>query len=152
MNKIIAIAFVTIIFASACTKKSGEATAPQGTTTTNATAPTTQTATTEPKIESTDIVVGTGAEAVSGKDITVHYTGTLKDGTKFDSSVGREPFNFKLGAGLVIKGWDIGVAGMKVGGKRKLVIPPELAYGERAVGPIPANSTLNFEVELLNVK
>jgi FKBP-type peptidyl-prolyl cis-trans isomerase len=151
MKKIIALAFVTLVLASACTKKSGETTPPPNTPETN-TAPAAQTTVNEPKIESTDLVLGTGAEAVSGKDITVHYTGTLKDGTKFDSSVGRDPFNFKLGAGLVIKGWDLGVVGMKVGGKRKLVIPPELAYGERAVGPIPANSTLTFEIELLSVK
>jgi len=79
--------------------------------------------------------------------------GTLTDGTKFDSSVDRgQPFDFELGAGRVIKGWDEGVAGMKVGGKRKLVIPPDLGYGGRAIGKIPANSTLIFEVELLDVK
>lgn len=106
----------------------------------------------ELKIE--DTVVGTGAEAVSGKEVTVHYTGTLTNGTKFDSSVDRgEPFTFNLGAGEVIEGWDKGFAGMKVGGKRKLTIPSEMAYGERGAGAsIPPNSTLIFEVELLGVK
>jgi peptidylprolyl isomerase/FKBP-type peptidyl-prolyl cis-trans isomerase FkpA len=101
-----------------------------------------------------DEVVGTGAEAVSGKHVTVNYTGTLTDGTKFDSSLnpGRTPFDFNLGAGEVIAGWDQGVVGMKVGGKRKLTIPPSLGYGSQAQGPIPANSTLIFEVELFKVE
>ena len=102
---------------------------------------------------SEDITVGTGTEAVAGKHVTVNYRGTLIDGTVFDSSYERgTPFDFDLGAGQVIAGWDQGVVGMKVGGKRKLVIPPALAYGDRAIGPIPANSTLVFEVELLDVK
>ncbi len=102
-----------------------------------------------------DIVVGEGDEAVAGKTVAVHYTGWLKDGTKFDSSVDRgTPFEFPLGAGRVIKGWDEGVAGMKVGGKRIMLIPPELGYGERGAGGgvIPANAVLKFEVELLAVK
>lgn len=100
-----------------------------------------------------DAEVGKGAEAVAGKVVTVHYTGVLTNGTKFDSSKDRnEPFKFLLGKGQVIKGWDQGVAGMKVGGKRKLTIPPELGYGAQNVGPIPANSTLIFDVELLNVE
>jgi FKBP-type peptidyl-prolyl cis-trans isomerase FkpA len=102
----------------------------------------------------TDDVVGTGAEAQPGKTVSVHYTGWLLDGTKFDSSLDRnQPFQFPLGGGRVIKGWDEGVAGMKVGGKRTLVIPPNLGYGAQgAGGVIPANATLKFEVELLDVK
>jgi hypothetical protein len=96
---------------------------------------------------------GNGIKAENGKTISVHYTGVLEDGTKFDSSLDRrEPFSFKLGAGQVIKGWDLGILGMEVGEKRKLTISPELGYGERgAGGVIPPNSTLIFEVELLNV-
>ena len=106
---------------------------------------------TEMKIE--ELQVGTGTEAVAGKTVTVHYTGWLTDGKKFDSSLDRgDPFKFKLGAGQVIQGWDKGVAGMKVGGKRKLIIPPQMGYGERgAGGTIPPNATLVFEVELLGV-
>jgi len=105
----------------------------------------------------TDQVEGAGAEASAGMTVEVHYTGWLfvdgNRGSKFDSSVGRGPFRFSLGAGQVIKGWDEGVAGMKIGGKRELIIPPQLGYGARAIpGVIPANSTLCFEVELLSVK
>ena len=101
-----------------------------------------------------DTVVGTGPEAVAGKGVEVHYTGTLADGTKFDSSHDRKkPFSFRLGASQVIKGWDEGVAGMKVGGTRKLVIPGDLAYGARGYPPvIPANAQLTFVVELLKVQ
>jgi peptidylprolyl isomerase len=101
----------------------------------------------------TDLVIGDGAEAVSGQPVLVDYRGTLANGIEFDSSYSRnQPFSFPLGAGRVIQGWDEGVAGMKVGGKRKLVIPPDLAYGERgAGGVIPPNATLTFEVELLRV-
>ncbi len=98
-----------------------------------------------------DLTVGEGSEAVSGKEVTVHYTGWLTDGEKFDSSKDRkQPFTFPLGAGHVIKGWDQGVVGMKVGGVRKLTIPAALGYGARgAGGVIPPNATLVFEVELL---
>lgn len=107
---------------------------------------------TELKIE--DLVVGTGEEAVAGKTISVHYTGTLTDGTKFDSSKDRgTPFEFTLGVGQVIQGWDQGFSGMKVGGQRKLIIPSELGYGAQGAGGlIPPNATLIFEVELLGVK
>lgn len=104
-------------------------------------------------LEYRDEVIGDGPEAKPGQRVRVHYTGTLRDGRKFDSSRDRgEPFAFHLGAGEVIRGWDEGVAGMKVGGRRTLVIPPELGYGARAVGGglIPANSTLVFDVELLD--
>ncbi len=113
------------------------------------------------ELKKIDVKQGDGAEAVAGKAVIVHYTGWLYDpsaqdghGAKFDSSLDRKvPFGFMLGAGKVIKGWDEGVAGMKVGGKRTLVIPPQMAYGERgAGGVIPPNSTLIFDVELLEVK
>ena len=100
-----------------------------------------------------ELVVGSGDEAVAGMQVTVHYTGWLTNGDKFDSSKDRDdPFSFGLGQGQVIRGWDEGVAGMKVGGKRKLTIPPQLGYGARgAGGVIPPNATLVFEVELLEV-
>ena len=113
------------------------------------------------ELQKTDIKQGTGAEAVSGRPVLVHYTGWLYDpaapetkGSKFDSSRDRGvPFGFFIGAGKVIKGWDEGVVGMKVGGQRRLVIPPQLAYGERgAGGVIPPNATLIFDVELVDVK
>jgi len=113
------------------------------------------------QLQITDTTVGTGAEAVKGKTVVVHYTGWLYDpakpdkkGRKFDSSVDRgSPFTFPLGAGKVIKGWDEGVSGMRVGGKRTLVIPPAMAYGSRgAGGVIPPDATLLFDVELLGVR
>ncbi len=101
-----------------------------------------------------DLVAGDGDTACAGQGVSVHYTGWLTDGSKFDSSVDRnEPFSFTLGRGMVIRGWDEGVKGMKVGGKRKLTIPPQLGYGAAgAGGVIPANATLVFDVELLQIK
>jgi FKBP-type peptidyl-prolyl cis-trans isomerase len=105
----------------------------------------------------TDLRIGTGADAVNAATLTVNYTGWLYDasrtdlkGLQFDSSIGRTPFTFTLGAGQVIKGWDLGVPGMKVGGLRRLVIPPSLAYGEARTGSIPPNATLVFDIELLS--
>jgi FKBP-type peptidyl-prolyl cis-trans isomerase FkpA len=111
-------------------------------------------------LQVTDVKVGTGTEATNGKSVTVHYTGWLyresaadKHGTKFDSSRDRnQPFVFTLGVGSVIRGWDQGVLGMKVGGQRTLIIPPSLGYGSQANGPIPPNATLVFDVELLGVQ
>jgi FKBP-type peptidyl-prolyl cis-trans isomerase len=110
--------------------------------------------TTDSGLKYIELKEGTGKAAKAGDTVIVHYTGWLKDGTKFDSSKDRgDPFGFKLGAGRVIKGWDEGVAGMKVGGKRKLIIPPELAYGKRGAGNvIPPDAELTFEVELLKIK
>lgn len=99
-----------------------------------------------------DVECGDGAEATRGDSVTVHYTGTLENGEEFDSSVGGEPFPFKIGGGDVIAGWEEGVPGMRVGGTRKLTIPPELGYGESGYPPvIPPNATLEFEIELLEV-
>ena len=111
------------------------------------------TITTESGLQYEELTEGTGAEAAAGQTVSVHYTGWLTDGQKFDSSKDRnQPFEFSLGAGMVIRGWDEGVQGMKVGGVRKLTSPPELGYGARgAGGVIPPNATLVFEVELLDV-
>ena len=116
--------------------------------------PTSPTAT----FSTTDLTVGTGTTAVAGKTVTVQYTGWLYDpngtdhkGTQFDTSIGKAPFIFVLGAGKVIAGWDQGVPGMKIGGSRRLVIPPDLGYGSTASGSIPANSTLVFDIQLLDV-
>jgi FKBP-type peptidyl-prolyl cis-trans isomerase FkpA len=155
--KSLLIAIMAITLASACTKKAEEPAAASTEAAQTAAAPadaTAQTAaaTTEPKVEVVDVTPGTGAEAVAGKTVVVNYTGTLTDGTQFDTSVGKAPFSFKLGAGEVIKGWDQGLLGMKVKGKRKLTIPAALGYGANAMGKIPANSTLVFDVELIDVK
>lgn len=110
-------------------------------------------------LQKIDTVIGKGKAAEAGKTVTVNYTGWLyapkaagQHGMQFDSSIGREPFSFQLGGGQVIQGWDQGVAGMKVGGKRTLIIPAALGYGDRGAGPIPAGANLIFDVELLDVK
>jgi FKBP-type peptidyl-prolyl cis-trans isomerase FkpA len=110
--------------------------------------------TTDSGLKYTDLAVGAGRQAELGDTATVHYTGWLADGRKFDSSLDRnEPFSFRVGAGQVIKGWDEGVASMRIGGKRRLIIPPDLAYGPAgAGGVIPPNATLTFEVELLGLR
>lgn len=97
-----------------------------------------------------DITVGSGPAAQSGQPLVVNYTGWLQNGTVFDTSIGKQPFPFTLGSGNVIKGWDEGLVGMKVGGKRRLIIPPALGYGSSPRGSIPANSTLTFDVDLLS--
>lgn len=98
-----------------------------------------------------DEIIGTGAAVQVGDKIRVNYTGKLQDGSVFDTSVGKAPFEFTLGAGAVIPGWDQGLQGMKVGGKRLLIIPPQLAYGSQGFGPIPPNATLIFEVDLVGI-
>lgn len=106
-------------------------------------------------LEIQDIVIGTGDEAQPGDMVAAHYSGTLANGTKFDNSYDRgQPFVFVLGGGMVIQGWDLGLVGMKVGGKRKLIIPPQLGYGDRGAGggAIPPNSTLYFDIELMGVQ
>ncbi|MGD1907700.1 MAG: FKBP-type peptidyl-prolyl cis-trans isomerase [Leptolyngbyaceae cyanobacterium] len=108
--------------------------------------------TTDSGLEYLEVVEGTGAMPQRGQQVTVHYTGTLEDGTQFDSSRGRGPFTFTIGVGQVIKGWDEGVATMRVGGQRRLRIPPDLGYGARGAGRvIPPNATLIFDVELLRI-
>ncbi len=106
-----------------------------------------------PQLLVNDTVVGTGDEATTGARVVVNYTGRFTDGKVFDSSLSRnEPFQFVLGSGQVIKGWDLGIVGMRVGGKRTLTVPPDLAYGANDYGPIPGGSTLIFDVELLKVE
>jgi FKBP-type peptidyl-prolyl cis-trans isomerase FkpA len=149
---VISIVFLAVIFAAAQTAQKRTAARP------NTNAPTKVTGDgvkTPSGLQYWDITVGTGAEAKSGSHVKVHYTGWLTSGKKFDSSVdANQPFDFTVGAGDVIKGWDEGVAGMKVGGKRQLRIPPSLGYGASGTpgGPIPPNATLIFDVQLLGVK
>lgn len=146
-NIIIALCIAAFfIFTSGCTKTASR-TPNKGANNKNTTKEVT-------KLEINDEVVGTGAEAKNGDKVTVNYTGWLANGVKFDSSLDRnKPFEFYLGKGSVIEGWDKGVLGMKVGGKRKLVIPPDLAYGQQGAGNvIPPNAVLTFEVELLDVQ
>jgi FKBP-type peptidyl-prolyl cis-trans isomerase FkpA len=145
--------FVALGFASGC-GNTNKSTTPGTTSAFSPTKVNGQPNTTASGLQYWDIVVGTGATAVAGNTVKVHYTGFLTNGKKFDSSHDRdEPFSFPLGAGQVIKGWDEGVAGMKVGGKRQLRIPPELGYGASgAGGAIPPNATLIFDVELLEVE
>lgn len=146
----LAIAAVALVCALGCNPTPGAAPSGSG-----AAAPSGGKMQTTPSgLQYEDIVVGTGATPQAGQTVSVHYTGTLQDGKKFDSSVDRgQPFQFVLGRGQVIKGWDEGLATMKVGGKRRLVIPPDLGYGARgAGGVIPPNATLNFDVELLGVR
>ena len=149
--------FNGLSFFSKPTQPQQEVTVETATTTTNQTASTTMpTENNVTKLQVTDEIIGTGTTAVAGDSVTVNYVGSFTNGTVFDASSKHQEtvngFTFKLGAGNVIKGWDEGVAGMKVGGKRKLVVPPSLGYGPNDYGPIPGNSTLVFEVELLKVQ
>jgi FKBP-type peptidyl-prolyl cis-trans isomerase FkpA len=105
----------------------------------------------EPPLSTQDLVVGTGATAVTGDVLAVHYIGSLQDGTVFQSSYGTSPFVFRLGTRAVIAGWDQGIPGMRVGGKRRLIIPPSLAYGSQGQGPIPGNAIIQFDVELIAI-
>jgi len=137
--------------------KQAAGTAPAGSESTAAAAPAVDTSAIE--LQKIDTTVGTGKVATAGQKVTVNYTGWLyapsapqQHGTQFDSSIGREPFTFRLGSGGVIAGWDQGVEGMKVGGKRTLVIPAKLGYGAEGGGPIPPNANLIFDVELLDVQ
>ena len=140
MKHIFGLLLSLVLLLSSCSKNGPTKVSGAGTTTTSG-------------LQYWDITTGSGATAAPGHEVAVQYTGWLTDGTKFASSVDDgQPFIFPLGAHRVIQGWDEGVAGMKVGGKRQLRIPPNLAYGSRPAGPIPPNSTLIFEVELLDVK
>ena len=143
IGRTLAAALMAALAVSACGSDNGGTTSPS---------------TSSAPFSQTDLRVGTGADAVNGRRLTVQYTGWLYDtsqagnkGRQFDTSAGRGPFMFTLGAGQVIRGWDQGVVGMKVGGQRRLVIPPELGYGSSGSGSIPGNATLLFEIELVEV-
>lgn len=154
---VVALLAVSALAAGCGEKTTDQESASEGTPAEEATTPQESTAATSTgdvtELVIEDITVGTGAEAKSGDTITVHYTGWLTDGTKFDSSVDAgQPFQFPLGQGYVIQGWDEGIVGMKVGGVRKLTIPPEMGYGAQgAGGVIPPNATLIFQVELISI-
>ena len=154
MNKRIAVTVLllapTILWSQTATKKPAAAAHPHATGPTKVTGEGTKTAS---GLQYWDIKVGTGQEAKKGDHVDVHYTGWLTSGKKFDSSVGGKPFNFRIGNGDVIKGWEEGVTGMKVGGKRQLRIPPDLAYGKDGYpGAVPPNATLIFDIQLLAIK
>ena len=150
-NAFILVTFLALLSATAWAQTGSSAPAAKAGTTHPK--PAVQMTTTASGLKYRDLVVGKGPQPKNGDTVVVNYTGTFTNGKVFDTSVGKKPFTFKLGAGEVIKGWDEGVATMHVGGKRKLVIPPDLAYGAAGYpGAIPPNSTLNFVVELLDIK
>ncbi|MCG3205484.1 MAG: hypothetical protein KCHDKBKB_02205 [Elusimicrobia bacterium] len=156
MNKYVLVILLTCAANAGCALKQGNP-APTTTNTTKESpkeSSSVKTIKTSSGLQYVDIKEGTGESPKNGQRVTVHYTGKLKDGTKFDSSVDRgEPFTFIIGVGQVIKGWDEGVATMKVGGQRTLIIPSQLGYGERGAGNvIPPNAELHFDVELLGIK
>lgn len=146
---VIIIAGISIMYASQ--NLSGASPTPTPTPEQTATAPTPDDATALKELKIQDEVVGTGQAVKKGDTITVNYTGSLTDGKVFDTSIGKQPFTTQIGVGQVIRGWDLGIIGMKIGGKRKLTIPPSFGYGDQATGSIPPNSTLIFEVQLISI-